>query len=294
VPVPVPAQSAPQAVTNSQARIDAERIVYPFFSAARASAKAAMIPNRQKKGVHRFGFNYKIFYRAGSGARFGGGHMALKYCLIQTEPAEPHDAIHAQELRHRHLPAQTRSMIMFALLQRLAASAAVLLVLALGGCTAPTTILSNANPSGAPATAWEDYQSLPTDVHGAAPGHDKAELAALFPAYHPAHYAALGGLPATGLQRRMVLYINPAYRPGPSQLCDGAAHFPRGKQDGQSAYVVGALCDGTRLITVASAKILVESQDPADLAHNFTIIRDQLYQSLFPGANDPYRYYEGD
>jgi len=184
-------------------------------------------------------------------------------------------------------------MIMSALLQRLAASAAVFVVLALGGCTAPTTILSSANPSRAPAAAWADYQSLPVELHGAAPGHDKAELASLFPAYHAAQYAALGGLPATGPQRRIVLYVNPAYRPGPSQLCDGAAHFPRGTQDGQSAYVVGALCDGTRLITVASANILVKSKAPADLAYNFTIIRDQLYQSLFPGANDPDRYYEG-
>jgi hypothetical protein len=188
-------------------------------------------------------------------------------------------------------------MIMSGLLRRLIASAVVPVgvaaPLALGGCTAPTTILSNANPSRAPAAAWEDYQSLPVDVHGAAPGHSKAELAALFPRYQTAHYAALGGLPPARPQRRMVLYVNPAYMPGPSQLCDGAAHFPRGTQDGQSAYVVGALCDGTRLITVASAKILVESQDPTDLSYNFNIIRDQLYQSLFPGANDPDRYYEG-
>jgi hypothetical protein len=68
VPVPAQALSAPQAATNSQARMDAERIVYPFFSAARASAKAAMISSRRKKGVHRFGFNYKIFYRADSGS----------------------------------------------------------------------------------------------------------------------------------------------------------------------------------------------------------------------------------
>jgi len=169
----------------------------------------------------------------------------------------------------------------------------VSLALALAGCTAPTTILSNANPSRAPAADWADYQSLPVDLHGAAPGHDKAELAALFPAYHPAHYVALGDLPAAGPVRRMVLYVNPAYRPSLSQLCDGAAHFPRGTQEDQSAYVVGALCDGTRPITVASAKILMKSHNPADVAYNFNIIRDQLYQSLFPGANDPDRYFEG-
>jgi hypothetical protein len=91
----------------------------------------------------------------------------------------------------------------------------------------------------------------------------------------------------------MVLYVNPAYPPEQSQICDGAAHFPRGTQDGQSAYVAGALCDGARLITMASAKILTKNQDPTELVYNFNIIRDQLYQSLFPGANDPDRYYEG-
>jgi hypothetical protein len=154
--------------------------------------------------------------------------------------------------------------------------------------------LNNANPSRAPAAAWADYQTLPVDVHGVAPGRSKTDLAALFPVYQAAQYAALGALPAAGGQRHMVLYVNPAYTPGSSQLCDGAAHFPRGTQEGGSAYVVGALCDGTRLITLASAKILTKNQDPAELAYNFEIIRDQLYQSLFPGANDPDRYYEGN
>lgn len=164
---------------------------------------------------------------------------------------------------------------------------------ALGACTAPTTVLSNANPSRAPAAEWADYQTLPVDVHGTAPGYSKENLAALFPPYHPAQYAALGEIPAAVTQRHMVLYVNPAYTPKSSQLCDGAAHFPRGAQTGQSAFVAGALCDGARLITMASAKILTKNQDPTELVYNFNIIRDQLYQSLFPGANDPDRYYEG-
>jgi hypothetical protein len=125
---------------------------------------------------------------------------------------------------------------------------------ALGGCTLPTTVLSNANPSRAPAAEWADYQTLPVDVHGTAPGYSKENLAALFPPYHPAQYAALGEIPAAATHRHMVLYVNPAYPPSQSQICDGAAHFPRGTQDGQSAYVAGALCDGARLITMASAK----------------------------------------
>ncbi len=181
--------------------------------------------------------------------------------------------------------------------RRVAASAIlpieVAVAFALGGCMAPTTILTSANPSRAPASAWADYQMLPVDVHGAAPGHSKADIAALFPAFRPAQYAALGELPVTAARRYMALYVNPAYTPDRSQLCNGAAHFPRGMQEGASAYVVGALCDGTRLITVASAKILTEHTDPAQLAYNFNIIRDQLYQSLFPGANDPDRYFEG-
>jgi hypothetical protein len=163
----------------------------------------------------------------------------------------------------------------------------------LGGCTSPTTLLTSANPSRAPASEWADYQGLPTQVHGVAPGFSKADLSSLFPAYHPPQYAALGALPAADTQRRMVLFVNPAFAPAQSQLCDGAPHFPRGEQNGVSADVVGALCDGTHLITTASAKILTKNESPTELAYNFNIVRDQLYQSLFPGANDPDRYYEG-
>jgi hypothetical protein len=111
----------------------------------------------------------------------------------------------------------------------------------LGGCTAPTTILSSANPSRVPAREWSDYQTLPVDVHGTTPGYSKSDLAALFPKYHPARYATLGNLPSAAAQRHVVLYVNPAYTPSSSQLCDEGEHFPRRAQDGQSAYVVGAL-----------------------------------------------------
>jgi hypothetical protein len=54
--------------------------------------------------------------------------------------------------------------------------------------------------------------------------------------------------------------------------------------------VVGALCDGPKVISTASAYILDKDQTPQGLAYNFRMIRDQLYQSLFPHANDPMRY----
>jgi len=164
--------------------------------------------------------------------------------------------------------------------------------LLLGGCTSGTTVLSTANPSRAPASDWADYDSLPVDVHGTAPGRSKADLAAMFRAYHPAQYASIGELPPSP-ERRMVLVVNPANTISAGALCDGRAHYPRGVQQGDSAYVTGALCDGQKVISTASAYILTKDQSPRDLAYNFNMIRDQLYQSLFPGANDPDRYYEG-
>ena len=163
---------------------------------------------------------------------------------------------------------------------------------ALGGCAASTTVLSSANPSRAPASDWSDYRSLPVAVRGVVPGESKAQLAAIFPQYHQAQFASLGNVAAPE-GRRMVLYVNPAENLADDGLCNGGSGFTRGAQVGDSAYVVGALCDGPRVITRSTAYILTKDMTPQNLAHNFNTIRDQLYQSLFPGANNPAKYFEG-
>jgi hypothetical protein len=180
----------------------------------------------------------------------------------------------------------------FPIKRRLAALALPALFL-LGGCSAPTTVLSSANPSRLPASDWTDYASLPVAVRGVVPGRTKAQLAAVFPSYHTTQYASLGDLPASTAERRMVLYVNPADHLADEGLCDGRSGFRRGGQDGNSAFVVGALCDGSRVVTRATAYILTKDQSSSELAYNFGTIRDQLYQSLFPGANDPGKYFEG-
>jgi hypothetical protein len=166
-------------------------------------------------------------------------------------------------------------------------------LLLLGGCTATTTVLSSVNPSRVPAADWTDYRSLPVAVRGVVPGRTKPQLAAIFPAYHQAQYASLTDLPVSNEERRTVLFVNPADPLAEDNLCNGASGFRRGAQEGDSAFVVGALCDGPREITRATAFILTKDQSPRDLANNFNTIRDQLYQSLFPGANNPGKYYQG-
>jgi hypothetical protein len=47
------------------------------------------------------------------------------------------------------------------------------------------------------------------------------------------------------------------------------------------------------VVTRATAYILTKDQSSRELAYNFRTIREQLYQSLFPGANDPGKYFEG-
>jgi len=172
------------------------------------------------------------------------------------------------------------------------AAVALPALLLLGGCASPTTVLSSANPSRLPASDWTDYASLPVAVRGVVPGRTKAQLAAVFPAYQTAQYASLGNLPSTE-ERRMVLYVNPADHLADEGLCNGRSDFRRGGQDGNSAFVVGALCDGTHVVTRATAYILTKDQSSSELAYNFRMIRDQLYQSLIPGSNDPGRYFEG-
>jgi hypothetical protein len=163
-------------------------------------------------------------------------------------------------------------------------------LLLLGACG--TTITASADPSAAPASAWADYRRLPVELHGAVPGHTQAQLAASFAAYHAPQYASLDGVASVGASRRVVLFVNPSATPQDGSLCDGGALFQPGTQTGRSATVTGALCDGTRVISTASGYILTRDQTAAGVATNLNIIRDQLYQSLFPGANDPGRYYQ--
>jgi hypothetical protein len=211
---------------------------------------------------------------------------ALHPYMGERNPGGPHGAFTSER------KGQTAMLNLFRG-RRLASGLSIVLptVLLLGGCAASTTVLSSANPSRASPDDWADYETLPVDVHGVVPGRSKAELAALFPPYNAPQYAAVGALPAASSGRRMVLYVNPAPTMPTNDLCDGRQHIQRGPQQGESAYVVGALCDGPKVISTASAYILDKDQTPQGLAYNFRMIRYQLYQSLFPGANDPMRYY---
>ncbi len=159
----------------------------------------------------------------------------------------------------------------------------------LGGC-ASTNILSSANPSRASPSAWADAESLPVELHGSVPGVAPGELSAMFPRARPSQIASLGmpALPDAG--RRIVLYLNPAQVAAPADLCSGAGAFQPGRQDGRSAYVVGALCDGRWVITRATANILTRGATPAQLRQNFDVLRVQLWQSLTPGNNNPELY----
>ena len=128
-------------------------------------------------------------------------------------------------------------------------------------------------------------------VRGVVPGHSKAELVALFPAYHAPQYASLGAVAAA--DRHMALYVNPANALSLDNLCNPKAGFHRGPQHGDTAYVVGALCEGGTVVSRATARIRAHDDSSPELASNFRVIQDQLYQSLYPGANDPDRYFEG-
>jgi hypothetical protein len=168
----------------------------------------------------------------------------------------------------------------------LALKALVPAVVLLGGC-ATTTVTGTTNPSGAQASAWSNYDSLPVELHGTVPGRTEGQLASLFPADPQPQYAAIGDLPLQPPGRRMVLYVNPARMPPNSALCSDSTVFQSGPQSGKSAYVEGALCDGPKLISTANGYVLAKDASPHRLAQNFGVIRDQLYQVLFPGRSDP-------
>jgi hypothetical protein len=163
----------------------------------------------------------------------------------------------------------------------------------LGGC-ASTTILSSArDTSRTDAALWSDYASLPVEVHGTIPGHSRAELAAVFPKMDSPQYASLGDLPLSNGGRHIVMYINPSQVPADGALCSDTADFRSGQQDGKSAYVVGALCDGDDVVTRVAARVLTAGSTPEQLTHNLDTVRIQLFYSLTPGSNHPYELYPG-
>ena len=168
-------------------------------------------------------------------------------------------------------------------------SALPILMLALCGCS--TTITSSANPSRDIPSHWADIDTLPVAVHGSVPGVSGATLASLFPRAPSPEYASLGNLPPVSGGRRVVLYINASELPPKAALCSAPGDFTAGVQAGQLATVTGALCDGPTVITRASARVLTAGQSPDELRRSLEIVTDQLYYSLYRGANDPMRYY---
>jgi hypothetical protein len=158
-----------------------------------------------------------------------------------------------------------------------AASTLLAATLLLGGCAA-TTITASSNPSRDPAWAWADYAVLPVTVLGSAGNHSQASLSSLFP-------AAPSG--AGGEGRHIVMYVNASALPPATRLCSDTSGFHPGAQNGDAANVTGAMCNGSAVVTTSTGRVLTHVQSARWLKHDFDVIRDQLYQSLFPGANDP-------
>jgi hypothetical protein len=145
-------------------------------------------------------------------------------------------------------------------------------------CT--TTIVDSENPSKNRPPQWTDYWTLPVEIHGSIPGVSAPQLEAVFPA-------------GAGSALRIVLYLNPARMPPDSTLCDNGGDFIAGHQPGRYAFMVGALCNGTAVITYATANILAGGITPQQIAGHLEMMRLQLYQALTPGNNHPERLHAG-
>lgn len=153
-------------------------------------------------------------------------------------------------------------------------------ILLLGGC-APTTITSSSNPSRDPQRLWRDYTSLPVIILGNSPQHSHDQLAAMYPAAQT---------PYNDNGRHIVFYLNAAALPQQADLCSDMEAFQAGTQTGESASVTGAMCDGKTVVTTATGRVLTQTKTARWLRKDFDTIRDQLYQSLVPGSNDPTKF----
>ncbi len=153
-------------------------------------------------------------------------------------------------------------------------------LLLVSGC-APTTITSSSNPSRDRQRLWRDYTSLPVIILGNSPQHSHAELASMYPAAQT---------PYSDSDRHIVFYLNAAALPQPADLCSDMSAFQAGTQTGESASVTGAMCDGKTVVTTATGRVLTQTKTARWLRKDFDTVRDQLYQSLVPGSNDPNKF----
>lgn len=162
--------------------------------------------------------------------------------------------------------------------RRILAIATIPTLALVGGC-ANTDVLSSSNPSRDPPRAWRDYDRLPIEMFGSITGKSQTELASLFPSAPDAQ---------TG--RHIVMYVNAAQLPPKPDLCSAPSSFRAGIQTGDAANVTGALCDGSREVTRAMGTVVTTDKSPRWLVKGFDQVRDQLYQSLYPGTNDPSKW----
>jgi hypothetical protein len=161
---------------------------------------------------------------------------------------------------------------------RFAAMVAVPTLFFVGGC-ASNEVLSSSNPSRAAPRHWQDYDQLPVVMLGSITGKTQSELASLFPS-----------APGAASGRHIVMYVNAEQLPSKPDLCSDPGSFRSGSQTGDAANVTGALCDGSREITRATGTVLTTDQSPRWLVKGFDQIRNQLYQSLYPNTNDPFKW----
>ena len=146
----------------------------------------------------------------------------------------------------------------------------------LAACT-NTTVIASENPSKNRPPAWLDYWGLPVEVRGAVPQLQEPALAALFHA----------PLPRAAGARRVELFLNPARMPPNSALCSRPDLFVAGAQTGSYAFVAGALCNGTSVVTYATAEILTASLSPEQIRGHLEMMHLQLWQALTYGNNHP-------
>jgi hypothetical protein len=89
------------------------------------------------------------------------------------------------------------------------------------------------------------------------------------------------------------MFLNPVRMPPDERLCEHGIKFSSGSQRGRYAYLIGALCNGSNVVTYAKANILAGGITSQQVASHLEMMRLQLYQALTPGDNHPERLYSG-
>jgi hypothetical protein len=166
--------------------------------------------------------------------------------------------------------------------------AAFLLVLPVALAACQTTVNTRWASNQDSAEAWQTTMTtIPIDVHGAIPGDTTVQTATLvnggttMAAFDAAH----AGQASLERSRRIELYVDTDKLPASNSYCAAEPSLESVQNAKGGAEVVGALCDGPRLVATEVVHLDSRNADIARVPQGIDMFKSKLLDGLVAATN---------